>query len=33
VSEPQFADLPRPPGIAPAPTVNSFGAHLAHKQR
>ena len=33
VSEPQFPDLPRPPGVEPAPTLNDYGARLAQKKR
>ncbi|HYD67363.1 molybdopterin oxidoreductase family protein [Azospirillum sp.] len=33
VSEPQFADLPLPPGLEPAPEVNRFGADLSHRGR
>jgi len=33
VSEPQFPELKSPPGIAPAPTVNRYGANFARRSR
>ncbi|HEY0833099.1 MAG TPA: molybdopterin oxidoreductase family protein [Azospirillum sp.] len=33
VSEPQFPDIPLPPGLDPAPEVNRYGADLSHRGR
>jgi anaerobic selenocysteine-containing dehydrogenase len=32
-SEPQFATIPRPPGLDPAPSVNRYGAAFARRSR
>jgi anaerobic selenocysteine-containing dehydrogenase len=33
MSEPQFPTLPRPPGVAPAPTINRYGGGPARRRR
>jgi anaerobic selenocysteine-containing dehydrogenase len=33
VTEPQFATIPRPPGLDPAPSVNRYGAAFARRSR